>query len=108
MSEQLTVTRVVLEPAAQAFAAATADPPYLFELGLVEGRKTFDEVQTGEIDKPNVDIEDTTVPGGPSGEVSARIMRPRGATGPLPVVIYLHGGGWVVGNSRSHDHSSAS
>jgi acetyl esterase len=103
MSDQLTVTPVVLEPAAQAFADATADPPYLFELGLVEGRKTFDEVQKGEIDKPIVDIADTIVPGGPSGEVSARIMRPRGATGPLPVVIYIHGGGWVVGNSHTHD-----
>jgi len=103
MSDQLTVTPVVLEPAAQAFADATADPPYLFELGLVEGRKTFDEVQKGQIDKPNVGIEDTTVLGGPSGEVSARIMRSRGATGPLPVVIYIHGAGWVFGNSRTHD-----
>ena len=40
MSDQLTATTVVLEPAAQAFADATADPPYLFELGLVEGRRT--------------------------------------------------------------------
>jgi acetyl esterase/lipase len=103
MSNQLTVTQVVLEPAAQAFADATADPPYLFDLGPVEGRKTVDEVQSGEIDKPDVDIEDTTVPGGPSGEVSVRIMRPRGATGPLPVVIYIHGAGWVFGNSDTHD-----
>ena len=87
MSNQLTVTPVVLEPAAQAFAEATADPPYLFDLGPVEGRKTVDEVQSGEIEKPDVDIEDTIVPGGPSGEVSVRIMRPGGATGPLPVVI---------------------
>jgi len=36
MSDQLTVTRV-REPAAQAFADAPADPPCLFELGLVEG-----------------------------------------------------------------------
>jgi acetyl esterase/lipase len=103
MSDQLTVTPVVLEPAAQAFADATADPPYLFELGLVEGRRTYDDVQKGEIDKPDVDIEDTTVPGGPSGDVPARIIRPRGATGALPVVIYIHGGGWVVGNSHTHD-----
>jgi acetyl esterase/lipase len=103
MSNQLTVTQVVLEPAAQAFADATADPPYLFDLGPVEGRKTVDGVQSGEIDKPDVDIEDTTVPGGPSGEVSVRIMRPRGATGPLPVVIYIHGAGWVFGNSDTHD-----
>jgi acetyl esterase/lipase len=103
MFNQLTVTRVVLEPAAQAFADATADPPYLFDLGPVEGRKTVDEVQSGEIEKPDVDIEDTIVPGGPSGEVSVRIMRPRGATGPLPVVIYIHGAGWVFGNSHTHD-----
>jgi acetyl esterase/lipase len=103
MSNQLTVTPVVLEPAAQAFAEATADPPYLFELGLVEGRKTVDEVQKGQIDKPDVDIEDTIVPGGPSGEVSVRIMRPKGATGTLPVIIYIHGAGWVFGNSHTHD-----
>jgi hypothetical protein len=36
MSDKLTVTRV-LEPAAQAFADATADPPCMFELGLGEG-----------------------------------------------------------------------
>jgi acetyl esterase len=103
MSNQLTVTPVVLEPAAQAFAEATADPPYLFDLGLVEGRRTVDEVQTGQIDKRNVDIEDTSVPGGPSGEVSVRIMRPKGATGTLPVIIYTHGAGWVFGNSHTHD-----
>jgi hypothetical protein len=38
MSE--TATQVVLEPAAKAFAEATANPPYLFDLGPVEGRKT--------------------------------------------------------------------
>jgi acetyl esterase len=103
MSDQLTVTPVALEPAAQAFADATAGPPYLFDLGPVEGRKTVDEVQSGEIAKPDVDIEDTIVPGGPSGEVSVRILRPKGATGPLPVVMYIHGAGWVFGNSHTHD-----
>src|SRR3954463_2022483 len=96
-------TAVVLEPAAQEFAAATADPPYLFDLGPVEGRKTVDEVQSGEIDKPDVDVEDTAVPGGPSGEVSIRILRPKGATSDLPVILYTHGAGWVFGNAHTHD-----
>src|SRR4051794_7960366 len=96
-------TTVVLEPAAQEFAAATADPPYLFDLGPVEGRKTVDEVQSGAIDKPDVEVEDTAVPGGPSGEVSIRILRPNGATGDLPVILYTHGAGWVFGNSHTHD-----
>src|SRR3954462_9146605 len=103
MSDQLTVTPVVLEPAAQAFADATADPPYLFDLGPVEGRKVVDEVQSGEIEAPDVHIEDTTVPGGPSGEVSIRILRPKGASSDLPVILYTHGAGWVFGNAHTHD-----
>ncbi|WP_328876162.1 alpha/beta hydrolase [Streptomyces sp. NBC_00287] len=95
--------RPVLEPAAQAFAEATANPPYLFDLGPVEGRKTVDDVQSGDIAKPDVDEEWVTVPGGPTGQVRARIVRPAGATGVLPVVIYIHGAGWVFGNAHTHD-----
>jgi acetyl esterase len=94
---------VVLEPAAQRFADETAGPPYLFDLEPAVGRKTVDDVQSGEIDKPDVDVEDTYVPGGPSGQVSVRILRPKGAGGPLPVIIYIHGAGWVFGNAHTHD-----
>jgi acetyl esterase len=93
----------VLEPAAQEFADATANPPYLFDLGPDKGRETVDEVQAGDVVKPDVDITDTTVPGGPSGTVSVRILRPRAATGPLPVIVYIHGAGWVFGNAHTHD-----
>ena len=103
MSTTPTVTPVVLEPAAQAFADATANPPYLFDLGPAEGRKTVDQVQSSEIEKPDVDLEDTTVPRGPSGEVSIRILRPKGAGGQLPVIVYTHGAGWVFGNAHTHD-----
>jgi acetyl esterase len=44
------------------------------------------------------------IPGGPSGEVALRIVRPAGATGTLPVVLYLHGGGWVLGDVTEYDH----
>ena len=94
-------TNVVLEPAAQDFAEATANPPYLFDRGPVEGRNVVDEVQSGEIEKPDVEIQDTTIPA--SGEVSIRILRPKGATGPLPVILYTHGAGWVFGNAHTHD-----
>jgi acetyl esterase len=103
MSDQLTVTPVVLEPVAQAFAAATADPPYLYDLGPVEGRKVVDETQAGDIVKPAVEDEWITVPAGPSGDIPVRIVRAPGATGTLPVVLYLHGAGWVFGNAHTHD-----
>ncbi|MGA6168019.1 alpha/beta hydrolase [Amycolatopsis magusensis] len=88
-----------LEPAAQAFAEATSQPPFLFDLAPADGRKAVDEVQSGEIAKPAVDIEDLTIP----GDVRVRIIRPAGAEGPLPVIVYLHGAGWVFGNSHTHD-----
>jgi acetyl esterase len=35
--------------------------------------------------------------------VKIRIVRPKGATGPLPVVLYTHGAGWVFGDAHTHD-----
>lgn len=43
--------------------------------------------------------------GGPAGNVPVRLYRPRSAASTLlPVVVYYHGGGWVVGGLDSHDH----
>jgi acetyl esterase/lipase len=92
-----------LEPAAQAFVDATANPPFLFELPPAEGRTAVDDVQMSDIAKPAIDEEWVTVPGGPTGEVKARIVKPRGATGTLPVLLYIHGAGWVFGNAHTHD-----
>ncbi|MFF5533507.1 alpha/beta hydrolase [Streptomyces cinerochromogenes] len=103
MSDAVAPVNPVLEPAAAEFAAATANPPYLFDLAPAEGRKAVDEVQSGEIDKPAVDEEWITVQGGPTGSVRARIVKPAGATGTLPVIVYIHGAGWVFGNAHTHD-----
>ena len=96
-------SKVVLEPAAAEFAAATANPPFLFDLSPAEGRKLVDEVQSGEAGKPAVDEEWITVEGGPTGSVRARLIKPAGAVGRLPVIIYIHGAGWVFGNAHTHD-----
>ncbi|MEU6298311.1 alpha/beta hydrolase [Streptomyces erythrochromogenes] len=97
-------SRPVLEPAARAFADATAKPPFLYEIPVADGRKAVDDVQSGEgIALPPVDEEWVTVTGGPTGEVRTRIVRPSGATGPLPVILYIHGAGWVFGNAHTHD-----
>jgi acetyl esterase/lipase len=103
MSDAVTPVEPVLEPAAAAFAEATANPPYLFDLPPAEGRKAVDEVQSGDIEKPAVDEEWITVSGGPTGSVRARIVRPAGARGTLPVILYIHGAGWVFGNAHTHD-----
>jgi acetyl esterase len=48
-----------------------------------------------------VPTEDRLIPG-PAGEIPVRIYRPESAA-PLPVVVYFHGGGWVIGDIASHD-----
>jgi acetyl esterase/lipase len=103
MPSPAAVTSVVLEPAAQAFAEATGARPFLFELGPIDGRKALDQVQSGEIAKPDVEIRDMLIPGGPSGEVSVRILRPKGATGRVPAIVFMHGAGWVFGDELTHD-----
>ncbi|MCF3131391.1 alpha/beta hydrolase [Streptomyces olivochromogenes] len=103
MSDAVEPVTPVLEPAAAAFAEATANPPYLFDLAPAEGRKAVDEVQSGDIEKPAVDEEWITVSGGPTGSARARIVKPAGATGTLPVIFYIHGAGWVFGNAHTHD-----
>ncbi|MEV6229940.1 alpha/beta hydrolase [Saccharopolyspora shandongensis] len=103
MSDAVEPVEPVLEVAAAAFVEATADPPYLFDLPPAEGRKAVDEVQAGEIEKPAIDEEWITVSGGPTGSVRARIVRPAGVEGTLPVILYIHGAGWVFGNAHTHD-----
>lgn len=93
----------VLETAAQEFADATADPPYLFDMTIEEGRRTVDGVQDGDVPAPAADVEDLTIDGGPHGTVALKIYRPAGSSGPLPVVLYTHGAGWVFGDAHTHD-----
>jgi acetyl esterase/lipase len=94
---------LALEPAAQAFVDATSEPPFLYQLAPEEGRKAVDGVQDEPIEKPEIDEEWIEVPGGPSGVVKVRIVKPKGATGTLPVVLYIHGAGWVFGDAHTHD-----
>jgi acetyl esterase len=50
------------------------------------------------------EVRQVSIPG-PAGEVPTRLYRPAGSTpsAVLPVLVYFHGGGWVIGNLDSHD-----
>lgn len=96
------MTEPVLEPAAQELADATANPPFLYELGPEGARKVLDDLQAAPVEKPDVDEKWITVPA-EVGDVRVRIVKPVGSRGALPVVLYVHGGGWVIGNAGTHD-----
>lgn len=48
-------------------------------------------------------IENRMIPG-PAGELAVRIYHPADSSGaPLPMVLFFHGGGWVIGTIGSYD-----
>jgi acetyl esterase len=100
--KEYTVSDIILEPAAREFADATAKPPQLYELGVEGARKLLDDVQAQPIEKLDVDEKWITVPA-QVGDVRARIVKPVGSSGVLPVILYVHGGGWILGNAGTHD-----
>jgi acetyl esterase len=50
----------------------------------------------------DVTTSDRTIPG-PACEIPIRVYTPAGGDAPRPVVVYFHGGGWVIGNIETHD-----
>lgn len=38
-----------------------------------------------------------------AGDINVRFIRPAGNHSTLPVIFYIHGAGWVFGNSHTHD-----
>ncbi|MER7690388.1 alpha/beta hydrolase [Streptomyces sp. NPDC097610] len=96
------MNRPVLESAAQAIADATATPPFLYELGPDGVRKVLDDLQSAPVEKLDVQEKWITVPAD-VGDVQVRIVKPADTEGTLPVVLYVHGGGWVIGKAGTHD-----
>lgn len=94
-----------LEPVTQKFidAVNAAGGKPLSELAPVAAHKVLTDLQSQPIPLLPADIEDTTFPVGPTGTTRIRIVRPKGAKGILPVVMYFHGGGWVLGDKITHD-----
>ncbi len=93
-----------LDPQVRAFLdqLEAAHAPPIWEQGPEEARAAFallTEV-TGPPEQP-VPTEDRSIPG-PGGPIPVRIYRPE-VGDRLPLVVYFHGGGWVIGDIRSHD-----
>jgi acetyl esterase len=104
MSELPAPTTPVLEEAARALTVASDPHPRIYELPIEEGRKALIDLQSGAgVSRPDVDEQWVEVDAGSWGTVRTRVIRPKGVGGPLPVVFYIHGAGWVFGDDKTHD-----
>lgn len=72
-------------------------------LPIAEGRAAYDAMTAGvrKLNEPVARVDDQAIPGS-AGDVPVRVYTPPG-TGPFPVLLYIHGGGWVIGSRDSHD-----
>jgi acetyl esterase len=92
-----------LEPVTQQFVDSLAGAPPIYTLSPADARSVLARAQSAPVGKPSAQIEDIAFPVGPTGSVTVRIVRPAGATEVLPVVVYCHGGGWILGDRDTHD-----
>ncbi len=95
-----------VEPETRAFLERvnSAGGKPLYELTPQEARAVLTGLQAVEVEKAPARIEDHNIPGGPQGaEVKLRIVRPADAHGALPAIVFIHGGGWVLGDENTHD-----
>ena len=79
------------------------DTPSLHEVSAQEARAMFEELRAG--GEPAVEVasvEDRTIDG-PNGDVAIRVYDPGTDGDDRPLLLYFHGGGWVVGSLETHD-----
>jgi acetyl esterase len=76
--------------------------PQMHESSVEEARQMIGAMAAFSGEPPPIaEVVSRTVPG-PAGEIPVRIFLPDGSR-PLPVLVYFHGGGWVIGGLDTHD-----
>ena len=90
------------------FADAVASLPDLDLSDLAAARalqETVTQPLIANLSYEGVDVREVSAPGlGEAPDVPIRLLTPEGATGPLPVLVALHGGGFVLGNAQEFDY----
>jgi acetyl esterase len=97
----------VLDPKTQWFLdfLVSSGRPQVNQVPVAEAREMYVRGQNlVPLVKKAAQIEDRTIPLSSGGNLKLRIFRPEGSSGPLPVVMYFHGGGWVLGDSDTYDY----
>jgi acetyl esterase len=93
-----------LEPSTQAFVDGLAGAKPIPALPLAAARHVLAKAQKSvSVTLPPATVEDRILHVGPTGRTDIRVYRPVDAEGPLPVILYTHGGGWVLGDKDTHE-----
>jgi len=92
----------MLDPRARALLERLAGRPPASELPVDEARRAYAALLASGGPAPAVAAStDLTIPG-PGGPIPARLVEPRAGRA-TPLVVFFHGGGWVLGDLDTHD-----
>ncbi|SHM37214.1 alpha/beta hydrolase [Actinacidiphila paucisporea] len=99
----------VLDHLTRAFVDAHTCPPTAYGPGPEQARLDLARLQGTGDRAPGEEEEATSaewfaLPGGPTGHVRVQVVRPADSAGEIPVVLFLHGLGWVLGDAGTHEH----
>lgn len=75
----------------------------LYELTPEEARQVLLGAQSTDVERPDVGIQRLEMPLKRGRKMPVLIMRPKDIDDALPVIFYIHGGGWVMGDDVTHD-----
>lgn len=93
-----------VEPTTQAFLDSLAGAPPLYTLSYPDAHAVLTDLQAKLTQLPSAEIKDEEWPVGPTGTTRIRIVRPfNKSNAKLPVILYTHGGGWILGDKITHD-----
>jgi acetyl esterase len=93
----------VLAPGVKKFVTSLDGGAPIYTLTPEGARQVLEGAQAGPVVAPKVTSVERTLPVGPKGTTRVRVIRPAGAKGVLPIVMYYHGAGWVMGSPATHD-----
>lgn len=97
------IKRISLEPEAIAVADASAVPPMIFQLPPARGRQILEEAQNTPVHMYPVNIQKAVIDTGKWGRVQVYVVSSLGVSIPSNVILYIHGGGWVLGSFHTHE-----
>ena len=75
----------------------------LYKMSPAAAREFLEELQAKSHTEIDADVCDLNIFTKTAGNISLRVVRPKGTKEKLPAILYIHGGGWILGSAKTHD-----
>ena len=97
--------RYSIDPATRVFLESelAKGGPELYSMSVEQARESFSGYGDKSIPQIPALVEDYTISVPSNKRLKIRIVKPENSKNPLPVLMYFHGGGWMLGDADTYD-----